>query len=210
MSELPESNTDRTASPRLARLSRRLPSLRSLMLLWLPALLAAGVVLLPVFYLVLRAAGAPNGIWENILQLDTLATMARTLWLALAVTALSAAIAVPIAWLTVRTDLPGRYFWTVVTPLPLVIPSYVGAYLMVSTIGPKGLFQGWLEGLTGLERLPEIYGFPGAALILTLLSYPFILLSTRAALLSMSPELEEAARSLGKNTWQTFWRVIFP
>lgn len=173
-------------------------------------MLAAGVVLLPIIYLVLRATNTDANAWAPIFRVETLATIGRTLWLALAVTAASAAIAVPLAWLTVRTDLPLRQFWTIITPLPLVIPSYVGAYLMVSTIGPKGLFQNWLLGLTGIERFPEIYGFPGAALILTLLSYPFVLLSTRAALLNMDPDLEEAARGLGMTSWKTFWRVIFP
>ncbi len=42
----------------------------------------------------------------------------------------------PLAWLTARTDLPGRRMWTVVTALPLVIPSYIGAYLLVSALGP--------------------------------------------------------------------------
>jgi iron(III) transport system permease protein len=110
----------------------------------------------------------------------------------------------------VRTDLPGRKLWTLLTPLPLVVPSYVGAYLFVSALGPRGLLQGWLEGPLGITRLPDIYGFPGALLVLTLLNYPFVLLSLRAALQRLDPALEEAARSLGKNPWQTFWRVTFP
>lgn len=173
-------------------------------------MIAAGLVLLPIVYLALRATSSDTSVWEELITFGTLETIWRTLWLAFAVTAGSTLIAVPLAWLTVRTDLPLRWLWAIVTPLPLVIPSYVGAYLMVSTIGPKGLFQNWLEGLTGIERLPEIYGFPGAMLILTLLSYPFILLSTRAALLNMDPELEEAARGLGMNAWRTFWHIILP
>jgi ABC-type sulfate transport system permease component len=52
--------------------------------------------------------------------------------------------------------------------------------------------------------------FPGAFLVLTILSYPYILLSIRAALQGMDPALEEAARSLGCSPWRTFWRVTIP
>ena len=167
-------------------------------------------MLLPIFYLILRAYGADQSTWEQIFRIQTLETVGRTIWLAFAVTLASTAIAVPVAWLTVRSDLPFRRLWAVLTPLPLVIPSYVGAYLMVSTIGPRGLFQNWLESSLGIERFPDIYGFPGAMLILTLMSYPFILLSVRAALQKIDPALEDAARSLGLNAWSTFWRVTFP
>lgn len=186
------------------------PSLRSLVMLWLPAILVAGGVLLPIFYLLLRATGAEQSIWETLLQPRTLATIGRTLWLSITVTLASTVIALPLAWLTVRTDLPLRRLWAVLTPLPLVIPSYVGAYLFVSTLGPRGLLQNWLEAPLGITRLPVVYGFPGALIVLTLLSYPFVLLSVRAALQKIDPALEEAARGLGYNRWLTFWRVTLP
>ncbi|RMF05926.1 MAG: iron ABC transporter permease, partial [Chloroflexi bacterium] len=116
---------------------------------------------------------------------------------------------VALAWLTVRTDLPGRRFWSLATILPLVIPSYVGAFTLVSALGPRGLVQGWLEPL-GIERLPSIYGFPGALLALTLFTYPYILLSVRAALRGLDPSLEEAARSLGRTPWQVFREITLP
>jgi iron(III) transport system permease protein len=178
--------------------------------LWGPALLVTAVVLTPIGYLLLRAAEAGPSAWESILRFRTLQIMLRTGGLALAVTIASAAIAVPLAWFTARTDLPMRRAWGVLTALPLVIPSYVGAYLVVAGLGPRGMLQGWLERLFGLSRLPDIYGFPGALLVLTLLSYPFILLSVRAVLVRMDPALEEASRSLGHGPWDTFRRVTLP
>ena len=64
------------------------------------------------------------------------------------------------------------------------------------TLGPKGTLQGWLEPL-GVDRLPEIFGLPGAAFTLSLLSFPYVLLPVRAALLRSDPSLEEASRGLG-------------
>lgn len=185
-----------------------LPSLRAIIFLWAPAVMVAGAMLVPITYLVLRAIQAEDAL-GLILRKTTLETLIRTLWLAGTVTLASTVIAVPLAWLTTRTDLPLRRLWAVLTALPIVIPSYVGAYLLVSTLGPRGALQDWLEPL-GVTRLPTIYGFPGALFILTILSYPYILLGVRAAFQNADPAQEEAARSLGLNSWQIFWRVTLP
>ena len=173
------------------------------------AALVGAAVLLPVAYLALRSFEAGAEAWEMLLRPRTLAILARSLLLAATVTGASVAIAVPLAWLTVRTDLPLRGTWAVLTTLPLVIPSYLGAFLMVTAIGPKGLLQGWLAPL-GVERLPSVYGFTGAALALTLLSYPYVLLPVRAALSRMDTALEETSRCLGRGAWQTFVMVTLP
>ncbi len=183
--------------------------LHSLLMLWLPAILLVGAILLPLVYLWLRAVQGEQGLFELVLRPSTRRILGNSLGLAASVAFCSALIAVPIAWLTVRTDLPLRRLFSVLTALPLVIPSYIGAYLMVSTLGPRGLVQSWLQPL-GVERLPSIYGFPGALVVLTLLTFPYTLLSVRASLLGIDPALEDASRVLGRNRWQTFWRVVFP
>ncbi|MBW3610280.1 MAG: iron ABC transporter permease [Actinobacteria bacterium] len=180
-----------------------------------PALALAGVAvaaatLLPAVYLVLRAGAAGlDGVVDVITAGRTLELLVDTALLALSVTAASIALAVPLAWLTVRTDLPGRRIWVVLVALPLAIPSYVGGFAYVAALGPRGLVQGWLAPL-GVEELPAIYGFPGAWLVLTLFSYPYVLLTVRAALRRLDPSLEEASRTLGRGRRATFWRVIVP
>ncbi|MDF3042788.1 MAG: binding-protein-dependent transport system inner rane component, partial [Thermomicrobiales bacterium] len=86
----------------------------------------------------------------------------NTAVLAGAVAVSAIAIAVPLAWLTSRTDLPGRAFWSAAASLPLVIPSYIGAVVMVAAFGPRGMLQSALAPF-GVERLPSIYGFTPAA-----------------------------------------------
>ena len=179
-------------------------------LLWGSGLVVAAIVLTPIVYLLIRTLGADATVWSSLFNLRTLQVIGRTLWLVFTVTTLSAIIALPLGWFTVRTDLPLRRLWMVLTVLPLVIPSYVGAYLVVAAFGPRGMLQGWLESLFGVQRLPDIHGFPGALLVLTLLSYPYILLNVQAGLLRMNPDLEDASRSLGYGAWVTFWRVTFP
>jgi iron(III) transport system permease protein len=195
---------------RIGRMAKPLSWSPATYFLLLAALAVAGLLLLTPVYLVVRTLGAGTAALDALLKLSTLETMGRTLWLAGSVTLASIMLGVPLAWLTTCTDLPGRRFWTVVVALPLVLPSYVAAYLLASLLGPRGLLQQALQPLWGVERLPDIYGFPGAFLVLTLMSYPYVFLSVRAALRGMDPAQVEAARSLGLSARQAFWRVTLP
>ena len=145
----------------------------------LPALLVGAAMFLPALYLVVRGASASDQAWDLFFRIRTLETLGRTLLLAVCVTSLSAAIAVPFAWLTVRSDLPFRRMWTVLLALPLVIPSFVGAFLYASALGPRGMLQSLLEAAFGVQRIPDFYGLAGATLVLTLLSYPYMFLTVR-------------------------------
>lgn len=175
---------------------------------WLTAagLLVAAVAVLPAAYLFAVVAGDLGDALADALTSRTAAILARTLGLAAAVTATAVAIALPIGWLTVRTDLPGRRVWSVLCTLPLVIPSYVGAYLFVAALGPNGMLQDAL----GVERLPSIYGFGGAWLVLSLFTYPLVLLPLRGALRRIDPQLEDAARAMGRGPLAVFRTVVMP
>jgi iron(III) transport system permease protein len=158
--------------------------------------LAAGAVavaaLLPVAYLALRAQ---EGGWAQVV--DTLVAertarlLARSLGMAAAVTGASAVIGVGLAWLTIRSDLPGRRAWRIIAALPLAVPSYVGALAYVSAF-------------------PGFTGFGGAWVVLTLLSYPYVFLPVAAALEGIDPALEESARALGDSPARLFRRLTLP
>jgi iron(III) transport system permease protein len=174
------------------------------------ALPLAVAVISPIFHILLRVSEVdfPTAC-AYLTRSGTLAILGRTLLLVGAVSLTTCLIALPAAWLTTRTDLIGRRVWTLLLILPLVIPSYIGAFALIGAIGPKGMLQGQLEPL-GVERLPSIYGFWGAWLAISLLVYPYVFLSVRAGLKGIDPALEEASRTLGKSAWETFWRVTLP
>lgn len=179
-------------------------------LVWLPALLIGALLLIAPVYLAVRTAGAGPEAAELIFRVRTLEIILRTLLLMAAVMVGCVVIAVPLAWLSVRTDLPGRRIWRVVTMLPLALPSYIVGFAVIAGLGPRGILQGWLEAAFAIERLPSIYGFPGAAFTLIIISFPYVLLPVRAALWNLDPTLEESARSLGRSRWQTFREVTLP
>jgi iron(III) transport system permease protein len=177
---------------------------------FLVAALLAVLLLVPFVWLVqeARVAGIDR-VQTVVFSTDTLGIVINSLLLMSTVTVCSILIGVPLAILTVQTDLPFPRFWTVVAALPLVVPSYIGAFAFVSAFGPRGVLQGALSPL-GIEELPEIYGLLGATLVLTLYTYPYVYLTTRASLLSFDGTVVEAARTLNHSRWQAFRRVTLP
>jgi iron(III) transport system permease protein len=157
--------------------------------LLVPATLAAGVALIPLVYLVVRASG--NGLdfaLEVLLRARTGQLVARSLLFAGLVTVSCLLIGVAAAWLVSRCPLPGRAAWGLLLALPLAVPSYVAAF-------------------TWRAFWPQFEGLAAAVLVLSLTSFPYVYLPVLAAMRGADPGLEEVARSLGCGPWATFMRV---
>lgn len=170
----------------------RRPDRRPALILLVPACVAALFALLPLGYLAVRALErGPAFAWEVIADERTLDLLGRSLGLTAVVVAACLVLGVSLAWLTVRTALPGARAWSVLATLPLAVPSYVAAFA-------------WLSAE------PDLAGFGGAALALTLVSFPYVQLPVAAALRGIDPAQEEAARSLGHGPLRTFVRVTLP
>jgi len=188
-----------------------LKAVRPPLFLTLAGAVVAIAIALPLVYLVIRTAGTGYGdLWALISSSRNLSILANSAVMAVLVVVFSTMIAVPLAFLTIRTDLPARKFWLIVTTLPLAIPSYVGSFTLIATFAPRGSFLQILLAPLGVEELPSIYGLPGAVLAITLFTYPYMLLSIRTGLQGIDPSLEEAARSLGYSRQETFFKVILP
>jgi iron(III) transport system permease protein len=175
----------------------------------LPLVFAAGAVvallLLPLAYLVIRVAGG-GSVFEILGEAQTWRLVWNTVLLAVGVVVAAVLVAVPLAWLVTQTDLPLRRLWATAAALPFVIPSYVAAFCLLGFFGERGI----LADAIGVERLPEIRGYWGSLLALTLATYPYIFLLAQSALRGLDPSLEEAARGLGSTRRGAFWRVTAP
>jgi len=179
-----------------------------------PLLVACGIAiilfcLVPPFYIFVRAARSWDTAIATMTSGSAMQAGLNTVMLAATVTLASKLIALPLAWLVERTDLRGHRVIGILGALPLAIPSYVGAMAFIAAFGPRGLVQSWLEPL-GVERLPSIYGFTGAAIVMTLFTYPYLYLTLRPALAAADPRIEELSRTFGFGRWTTFRRVVLP
>lgn len=163
----------------------------------------------PLLYVVAQNVALGSDVWAELTSADTWRALGRTLVLALAVSASGAVLGTGLAWLTTRTDLPGRRLWRVLVPLPLVVPSFVGAAALLAALAPGGLLAQVL-GPVGVEELPALRGFTGAWLVLTLFTYPYVYLPAAARFALLPPSLEESARLLGRRPRQVFTSVVLP
>ncbi|MFI7017865.1 ABC transporter permease [Streptomyces sp. NPDC050164] len=178
----------RPSAQRKGRTAERRPPL----VLLVPAGVAALFALLPLGYLAVRAwERGPAFAWNVVADERTLQLLGRSLGLTAVVVAACLVLGVSLAWLTVRTALPATRAWSVLVALPLAVPSYVAAFA-------------WLSAG------PDLAGFGGAALALTLVSFPYVHLPVAAALRGIDPAQEEAARSLGHGPLRTFVKVTLP
>ncbi|MGO4195473.1 ABC transporter permease [Rhizobium sp. YAF28] len=104
---------------------------------------------------------------------------------------LSIALAVTLAWLTERTDIPFARLWAWLAIAPLAVPAFVHSYAWVSL-------------------LPGMRGSQSGVFVSVLAYYPFLYLPVAAALRRLDPAIEDAAASLGLDPWRVFFRTVLP
>lgn len=150
------------------------------------------VAVTPLVYLLIRVIGAgPERVVSLLIRARTLETIGTSVALVIVVVLGCLLIGVPSAWLIARTTIPLGRMWWVLVALPLAIPSYVAAYVWIA-------------------QFPAMQGFWAAAFLLILVSSPYVVIPTAAALRSVDPSMEEVARSLGKGPLPAFWRATLP
>lgn len=134
--------------------------------------------------------------------------------ISLIVMTLVAVIGIGCAWLVAVFEFPGKrlFEWTLV--LPLAMPAYVVAYAYTDFLQYSGPLQTGLRELfnwqRGDYRFPEIRSLGGAAVLFSLVLYPYVYLLARNAFLERSPRMWDAARTLGSGPWTSFFKVSLP
>jgi iron(III) transport system permease protein len=184
-------------------------------ILLLFGLVVALIMSVPIIYVVWRSLFAGVDRWMRLLDGRIPQLLWNTFSLTAAVTVCAIAIGVSLAWVVIRTDLPGRKMWQWVLALPLVIPPYVGAVTYIIVFGPSGWARNfwrdspWLVNTFGDYPL-NIYSFWGVFFVLTMFTYPYVFLIASASLRKMNRNFEEVARSQGMSTAKIFWKVNLP
>ena len=163
----------------------------------------------PLGYLVYENVRLRSDILDILGVGRTWGPLGNSLLLAAAVSLAAMVAGTALAWATVRLDLPGRRFWAALAPLPLVFPTFVGATAFIALLARGGLAEQILSPL-GVGALPRLQGFWAAWLVLTLFTYPYVYLPTRARLRHLDPSYEEAARVLGRSPRAVFATVTLP
>jgi len=139
----------------------------------------------------------------------------NALGIAAVTTMLAFAIALPVAWVMARTSFPGKGLAEILLLAPLVLPPFVGALGFEAVLGRHGALNALLVqlGVSDWSQpndwLAE-HRFAAICVIEALGLYPFLYLTTAAAISRLDPALVEAARIGGAGPWTVFSRIWLP
>ncbi|MDR1492359.1 MAG: sulfate ABC transporter permease subunit CysW [Planctomycetaceae bacterium] len=133
---------------------------------------------------------------------------------ALFLTLFSAAVAVPVniafglaaAWCVAKFEFPGKSILITLIDLPFAISPVVAGLLFVLLFGLQGWFGAFLES----HHFKIIYAVPGVILATLFVTFPFVARELIPVMQLQGTEEEFAARVLGANGLQIFWRVTLP
>ena len=138
--------------------------------------------------------------------------LANSINLALTVTLLTTLLSLPLAFLLVRYDFPGKTILNGFILIPLVLPPFVGAIGMRQLLARFGSVNLLLLQMGVIDQPIDWLGggLAGVIVLEVLHLYPIMYLNLAAALANVDPSLEEAARNMGASGFKLFRTVTFP
>lgn len=166
------------------------------------------VLFIPAFNVFVQAfAGGISGFLETFQDRTFLNAMRLTLIMALFAVPLNTVFGLCAAWAIARNKtFPGRTLLISIIDLPFSVSPVVAGLMIVLLYGRNGWFGPFLEA----HDIKIIFAVPGMVLATIFVSLPFVAREVLPVLEEVGTDQEEAAKTLGANGWQTFWRVTLP
>ncbi|MCH2110529.1 MAG: ABC transporter permease subunit, partial [Polyangiaceae bacterium] len=181
---------------------------------WLPTLVVAALIAVPMVSVLWSLTQPDEAGWVHIRETLLTEYLLNTASLMLQVGVYTSLLGVGTAWLTAATRFPGSRFFSWALMLPMAAPAYIVAYVYTDLLSFSGPVQTLLRDGLGLGvdafEFPEIRSLPGAALVISIVLYPYIYLLARVAFMQSSVKLFDAARTLGASPWRAFLRIALP
>lgn len=136
-------------------------------------------------------------------------TLIHSFNVTLCTTILSLVIGVPLAYFYNLYEIKGRSLIQVLIILCSMSAPFIGAYAWIQLLGRSGIVTKYIQSTIGIT-IPNIYGFNGILLVLTLQLYPLVFLYVSGALRNIDNSLLEASDNLGCTGVRRFFKVIIP
>ncbi|MGK0498471.1 MAG: iron(III) transport system permease protein [Oceanicoccus sp.] len=181
------------------------------LLLKIIALLTVLMVLAPLLVILWSWASDQGAVWQHLIDTQLTRLLRNTLVLVVGVAIGVSILGVSLAWLTVMCEFPGRRWLDWALMLPLAMPAYVLAFVVLGAFDFTGPLQQGLHGWLG-----ESYSYVDVRhelvviAVLVLVFYPYVYMLARSAFLAQGSDQLEAARVLGASRWQAFFRIALP
>jgi len=125
------------------------------------------------------------------------------------VTILTVIVGTPLAYIFARYKIKGKRILRILIIMSSMSAPFIGAYSWILLLGRSGLITLFFENTLGIT-IPNIYGFSGILLVLTLQLYPLIFLYVSGALKNVDNSLLEASENLGTSGVRRFFLIIVP
>ena len=171
-------------------------------------------VALPLCVVLSFLATTSSDVWQHLVDTLLLRYISNTLLLSFYVTIGVVCIGVPTAWVIAFYRFPGRQTLSWLLLLPMAYPAYILAYTYTGVLEYAGPVLTWMRASDMpdwvMSPFLNIRSLLGAALMLSLVLYPYVYLLARAAFLQQSANLMEAGYTLGQSRLSVFRRVVIP
>lgn len=174
------------------------------------ALLICLLIMLPIIGLAGLAMRPDAGVWTHLLQTVLPGQLRTTLGLMLGVGLTTALLGTLSAWLVTFCSFPLRRAFAVALLLPLSLPTYLAAYAYGDFLDTAGPVFGLWQKILPVSTYPAFASLSGAILVMSLVLYPYVFISARAAFVQQSAALIEAGRSLGQSPFRCFLTIALP
>ena len=177
----------------------------------LASLLIATVVATPILIVVASWFGPATETWSHLADTVLPGLLRNTLVLILGVGTGVFVLGVGLAWLTTMCEFPGRRIFDWALMLPLAIPAYVLAFVVVGLMDYSGPVQGGARAIFGSsDWFPHVRSEGGVVMVMTLAFYPYVYMLTRTAFLGQGRNVLDTGRVLGLSPWTSFLRISLP
>jgi iron(III) transport system permease protein len=145
---------------------------------------------------------------RSILQRENLSTIVNTLILGVSVVLYSTLIALPLAFLTSRTQIARHRWLDIVLMIPFMTPPYIASMGWILFTQKRGLFQQLFPSSGSFSEC--FFSFGGLALVMALHVFPFMYTILKNAILNIGSGLEESAAIFGGGVWYRLRRITLP
>ena len=135
-------------------------------------------------------------------------TLFNSFKVSIAATILSISIGTPLAYLFSRFKIKGKSILNILIIVASMSAPFIGAYSWILLLGRSGVITSFFKKI-GI-MIPDIYGFTGIVLVMTLHLFPLVFLYAKGALKNIDNSLIEAANNLGCSGIRCFFKVVVP
>lgn len=188
--------------------------IKKLSFLKLSSVILALLISIPMITIFVYLFGGDTPNWEHIKNTVLVEYIYNTLYVMIGVGVLTSILGFTTAYLVSLYSFSFSNFYQYALILPFAIPTYIMSFIYNGMFGITGSITEYFLKLFGknLNEVPfyDVQSIQGVIIVVSLVLYPYVYLVCRTYLSFESSSILDAAKTLGLNAWQTFYKLVLP